>query len=212
MKAYGYILAILLIMCITAGCGKKDEVSEVMADRLIEQSAALLPEDVPDEAKKDVTVSVAEGSPDEALPEVMAPPSPSVSNEDNEEQDAALLPPETGTEGIDVDLTALSSTMVYSQVFNMMASPESFVGKTVKMKGMFSSFHDEEKDKTYFACIISDATACCSQGIEFVLTEDYSYPEDYPPEGDDICVEGVFDTYEEDDYTYYTLRNARIVG
>jgi len=115
------------------------------------------------------------------------------------------------TEGIDVDLTALSSTMVYSEVYNMMVTPENYVGKTVKMDGIFASYHDESADKYYFACIISDATACCSQGIEFVLTDGYSYPDDYPEEGGDVCVVGVFDTYQEGGYTYCTLRNARLV-
>lgn len=114
-------------------------------------------------------------------------------------------------DGIDVDLTSLSSTMVYSEVYNMMVSPEDYIGKTVKIDGMFVSYHDETADKYYFACIISDATACCSQGIEFVLTDEYSYPDDYPEEGGAICVIGVFDTYQEGDYTYCTLRNAKIV-
>ncbi len=115
------------------------------------------------------------------------------------------------TEGIDVDLTALSSTMVYAEVYQMMVSPESYIGKSVKMDGAFASYHDEASDRTYFACVVADATACCSQGIEFVLTEDYTYPDDYPEEGGEICVVGVFDTYQEGGYTYCTLRNARIV-
>ena len=116
----------------------------------------------------------------------------------------------SGKDGkIDLDLTELSSTMVYSEVYNMMTSPENYLGKTVKMDGTFASYHDEASDKYYFACIIQDATACCSQGIEFVLTEDYSYPDDYPTEGDEICVVGVFDTYTEGEFTYCTLRNAK---
>ena len=90
------------------------------------------------------------------------------------------------TDGIDVDLTALSSTMVYSEVYNMLLSPEDYLGKTVKMGGVFAYYHDDASDKDYYACIISDATACCSQGIEFILTDDYSYPDDYPEEGEDI--------------------------
>ena len=115
------------------------------------------------------------------------------------------------SDGIDVDLTVLSSTMVYSEVYSMMVLPGNYVGKTVKMNGVFASYHDEASDKYYFACVISDATACCSQGIEFVLTGEYSYPEDYPEEGGEICVIGTFDTYQEGDYTYCTLRNAKMV-
>ncbi len=117
----------------------------------------------------------------------------------------------SGEDGIDVDLTALSSTMVYSEVYNMMTAPEAYVGKTVKMKGAFSVFHDETADANYYACIIQDATACCAQGIEFELTGEYSYPDDYPEEGNEVCVVGVFDTYQEGEFTYCTLRNAKLV-
>ena len=114
-------------------------------------------------------------------------------------------------EGVDIDLTVLSSTVVYSEVYNMVSTPENYIGKTVKMDGKFALYHDEAADKYYFACIIADATACCSQGIELVLTDDYTYPDDYPAEGGDICVVGVFDTYQEGEYTYCTLKDARIV-
>ena len=109
----------------------------------------------------------------------------------------------------DVDLTALSSTMVYSEVYNMMTSPDAYMGKTVKMEGQLAMYHDDATGKNYFACIISDATACCSQGIEFELTDEYTYPNDYPEVGEEICVTGTFDTYVEGEYQYCTLRNAK---
>jgi hypothetical protein len=110
----------------------------------------------------------------------------------------------------DVDLTVLSSTMVYSEVYNMMYYPENYIGKTVKMKGLYAVYHDENTGKFYHACIIQDATACCEQGIEFETTDEYKYPEDYPGQGEEVCVTGIFDTYQEGEYTYCTLRNARI--
>ena len=46
----------------------------------------------------------------------------------------------SGADGVDIDLTALSSTMVYSQVYDMLYfSPESYRGKTVKMRGSFEA-------------------------------------------------------------------------
>ncbi len=118
---------------------------------------------------------------------------------------------EKSAPGADVDLTVLSSTMVYSEVYNMMVSPDDYIGKTVKMKGQFVPYYDESTGKYYFACFISDATACCSQGIEFILTDDYLYPEDYPMEGATICVVGTFDTYMEGENMYCTLRNALLL-
>lgn len=113
-------------------------------------------------------------------------------------------------EGIDIDLTVLSKNMVYAEVFNMMVTPDDYIGKTVKMEGMYTVYHDEATGKIYHACIIADATACCSQGIEFLLTDDYTYPDDYPEEFEDVCIVGVFDTYLEDGATYCTLKDARI--
>lgn len=111
----------------------------------------------------------------------------------------------------DVDLTALSSTMVYSEVYSMMTEPDNYIGKVVKMKGSFTVFHDEGSSDYFFACIVKDATACCAQGIEFQLAGEHEYPKDYPYEGDEICVVGVYDTYRDGDSTYCTLKNAKIV-
>ena len=109
---------------------------------------------------------------------------------------------------VDVDLTKLNSTMVYSEVYDMMYYPEKYVGKSIRMEGLYSFFHDETTGNDYHACYIADASACCAQGIEFVLNDSYTYPGDYPEVNEDIVVSGVFDTYFEDEYQYVTLRNA----
>lgn len=111
----------------------------------------------------------------------------------------------------DVDLTILSSTMVYSEVYNMMVTPNDYIGKTVKMTGVFAVYEDESTGNIYYACIIQDATACCSQGIEFVLEGDYVYPDDYPELGETITIEGEFETYTEGEDMYCRLKNAKML-
>lgn len=113
---------------------------------------------------------------------------------------------------VDVDLTVMSATMVYSEVFNMMVTPEDYVGKTVKMTGTFQAFTYEKTGEYYFTCVIQDATACCAQGMEFVLPEEYVYPDDYPEEGSNVTVIGTFDTYMEDDLLYCHLKDSKLVG
>ena len=116
-----------------------------------------------------------------------------------------------------VDLTALSSTMVYAEVFAMMSSPEDYVGKTVKMQGIFSkgqlyaagSLND---GGTVFACVIQDATACCAQGIPFELAGDRTYPQDYPELGDTITVVGTFEIHEQEGMEFCRLRDAELVS
>ncbi|MBQ9551205.1 MAG: hypothetical protein IJU96_00425 [Clostridia bacterium] len=132
--------------------------------------------------------------------------------EQNSQKESATRQEQNGTKkanaagAIDVDLTALSSTLVYSEVYHMMSEPKDYLGKTVKMNGKMAVYHDNDTGKDYYACIVSDATACCSQGIEFVLRNGYSYPN----KGDDICVVGVFTTYQEGENTYCTLKNASL--
>lgn len=109
---------------------------------------------------------------------------------------------------VDLDLTQLSKTMVYAEVYNIMMEPESYVGKSIRMNGDYYIYTDETTGQQYFYCVIRDATACCTQGIEFVLTDDYKFPEDYPEEGAFVTVSGRFDTYMEDDLLYCTLRDA----
>lgn len=109
---------------------------------------------------------------------------------------------------VDIDLSTMSSTFVYAEVYNMLTDPDSYMGKTVRMQGVFTMA--EGVDRNYYACIIADASACCSQGIEFVTTAALKYPEEYPPIGSEIIVDGVFDTYLEDGYLYCQLSNAQM--
>lgn len=134
---------------------------------------------------------------------------------------AADTPPASqsqGTGGIDVDLTVLSSTMVYSEVYSMMSFPDDYIGKTVKMQGQFTIYQATDEngafipDKMFFACMIADATACCAQGLEFALAGKPVYPDDYPELGAEITVVGTFEWYEEDGCRYYRLGNAAFVS
>ncbi len=117
------------------------------------------------------------------------------------------------TDTVDVDLTQLSSTMVYSEVYAMATEPEQYIGKTVKMQGLFAT--QEYNGARLYACIVQDATACCAQGLEFELAEELVYPDDYPEPGTEITVVGTFDSYKEEVagnyYIYLVLRNARFV-
>lgn len=123
---------------------------------------------------------------------------------------------QTSADGVDVDLTVLSSTMVYSEVYNMLYNdPAHYLGKTVKARGGFSIYQLVtdgvlQPDPVAYACIIADAAACCAEGMEFVLEGDYTYPDDYPELGAEITVIGEFQSYEENGMTWYHLVNARL--
>lgn len=132
-----------------------------------------------------------------AEPETEAPAAPAPSS--------AFVPAEG-----DVDLTQLASTMVYGQVYDMVYNPDVYTGRNIRAKGPFAYYLDEETGNEYFAVLITDATACCAQGIEFVLDGEHAYPDDYPETGTEITVTGVFNSYEENGTTYIQLQHAEI--
>ena len=106
---------------------------------------------------------------------------------------------------IDIDLTALSSTMVYAEVYNMVTTPADYMGKTIKMGGMYNSSFYAETGKDYHFVLINDATSCCATGLEFIWNGEHKYPNDYPAPQTEIEVVGVFGSYDELGITYYYL-------
>ncbi len=108
---------------------------------------------------------------------------------------------------IDIDLTQMSSTMVFSQVYNITMTPEDYQGKVIKMKGQFLSDLDTGINTRYYACLILDATACCAEGLGFVPKDGYLYPEDFPEPDGEITVTGTFDYFWENEY----IINCRLI-
>lgn len=112
---------------------------------------------------------------------------------------------------VDIDLSRMSSTMVYTMVYKMVTEPEKFVGKTIKMKGAFSSYKDEETGRRFFGCVIKDALACCSQGLAFETAKPRKYPSEYPSEGSTITIVGIFEyEKEEDGIGFPIIKNAKL--
>lgn len=115
-------------------------------------------------------------------------------------------------EKIDIDLTKLGSTMVYSQVYNMMNSPSEYIGKIVKVSGPFLPFDSNYPNYCYPAIYIADATACCANGLEFLL---YGVPRctkeggnGYPLRNEEATIVGRFNTYLEDGSRYVHLEDS----
>ena len=75
------------------------------------------------------------------------------------------------TAALDIDLTALSGIMVYSEVNSMISFPDNYIGKTVKMQGQFNIDQATDEngafipDKMFFACIVSKTNILCFNTI-----------------------------------------------
>ncbi|MCR5703329.1 MAG: hypothetical protein K6G85_01800 [Eubacterium sp.] len=105
-----------------------------------------------------------------------------------------------------IDLTKMSSTMVYSQVNDIVMYPDQYIGKEIIMEGTNGIYKEDSAKKVYYSCIIQDATACCAQGIEFQLKKGIKYPKD----GEVVRVRGIFNVYEEGGYSFCRLEKATL--
>lgn len=111
------------------------------------------------------------------------------------------------------DLTSMDGDMVYAAVFRMTADPESYEGKTIRIRGTYRQEYNQVTDLHRHFCMIQDAMACCAQGIEFVNSNGNGNISGEDPEDDeDIIVEGTFETYnrEGDSRLYYRLKDASV--
>ena len=111
----------------------------------------------------------------------------------------------SNTSKINLDLTKMSATMIYSTIFDMLIMPEDYIEKTIKLSGWFETYTDPQSGEMYYAVVVPDATACCQQGLEFVWPGDHKYPEDFPEIKQDITVTGIYKLIENDGITYNYL-------
>ncbi len=118
--------------------------------------------------------------------------------------------PSYDEQSIDLDLAQFSGTVVYAQIYQMAIHPEDYLGKIIRLSGWYGVAVDGDTGAIYTVCFIPDATACCTQGMEFVWAGEHSLPESYPEPGTEIVVTGRFETYFEGEWEYMRLVDAEL--
>lgn len=96
---------------------------------------------------------------------------------------------------VDIDLTTFSEVMLFAELYNMMNTPSNYIGKIVKMKGNFKYYQNPETQETHYSVYQMDATACCTQGLDFILADPTIRLEELVAEDAEITVTGRFDIY-----------------
>ncbi|MBE5808541.1 MAG: hypothetical protein E7317_09415 [Clostridiales bacterium] len=107
-------------------------------------------------------------------------------------------------QAVDLDLSQVSAVVAFAQVSDMYARPWAYLHSIVRVRGVTGRFVKANGE----ACdmiSVSDASGCCSQGLEFTLAGDLGTAGTY---GDEATVTGRFETYEEDGCAYIRLADA----
>jgi hypothetical protein len=122
--------------------------------------------------------------------------------------------PPAKTDGIDIDLTALSGTMVFAQVSNIMQAPQKYIGKTIKTKGVYNGGCYEEPAVCLHFLVILDAAGCCPSGFEFRRNGESPNAGALTENGTAIEIAGTFKSYVRSGWTYYYIdaNNVKVLG
>lgn len=216
MKKRNYLILGVMAAVALTGCSTPDT-SQTLPERLNEiwQSQQSQGESSQVETQESQTRQAQtqdasqEGSIAQPLPPQETASQTQGAQETQAEETQVQTSQQTTATNFDYDLTQLSSTVVYSQITDMTMVPEEYVGKTIKMEGRFEIYGDPNAENPYLGCIVNDATACCSVGLRFVLTGDYTSA-DFPENGSDIVITGVFQTYEYQGCTFGEIQNAEM--
>lgn len=115
------------------------------------------------------------------------------------------------TEHVDeIDLTAMSSTMMFAEVVQMTRQPQMYDGATVTMRGGLMIFAiDEATGVGSYSCYVEDATKCCQRGIGFTIDEPLE-DTSILVEGTEVIIRGTFEIYEVDGRHFVRISNCEI--
>ena len=111
---------------------------------------------------------------------------------------------------VDLDLSEMSGTIVYAQIYNIQYDPGPYLGKVIRVRGYYQLYIEPADGNVYYACVIPDATACCTQGMEFVPATEPEDPENYIEDCADITVTGRLDIYVDNGTSYLHLVDASV--
>ena len=112
----------------------------------------------------------------------------------------------TDEDGI-LDLTPLSVTMLSAEVNRITTRPDDYIGRTIKMSGIYYAVYDGLGDYQHIVAVQETDSCCLPQGLEFILRGDYIYPDDYPENGTRIEIIGVYSRDEGIASPYYLAAN-----
>ncbi|MCL2678389.1 MAG: hypothetical protein FWE85_04985 [Clostridiales bacterium] len=100
---------------------------------------------------------------------------------------------------VNVDLTAMSSTLAKAKTDDILQNPSKYEGDVIKLYAFY--FPVTSGGKTTQAISFD---ACCPH-MEFLWKGEHAYPGDYPKAYTKIELTGVFESYVVDEKTYYRL-------
>lgn len=187
MKKAATLLLLALLALLLAACSAQEKRGEASV-------TAALPTFSPQPSS---AVAGQLSKTDQAPAWVQVNPDPTpdsmVGHREKEKRQAVTLSPL-----LSVDLSQLNHTMAYAQMYDLVSNAKRYEGNTVRLKGRYFQLPIPAKEKVMHVLVVTDNSLCCEIGLEFFLTGDPVYPQDFPENNSTIQITGLVSVYELD--------------
>lgn len=101
------------------------------------------------------------------------------------------------------EIVEIKEKMFIAETNEIYLNKEEYIGKKIKLEGMFDEQHSEEKDKTYYH-VYRNGPGCC--GNDGVAGFEVIWDKEYPKINDWVEAIGTLEEYEDEGYHYMRIR------
>lgn len=130
-------------------------------------------------------------------------PTGDITNNDSSQDDAEVKTDEKKQSDSSNKIVEIKEKMFIAEINEIYLNKEEYIGKTIKLEGMFDEQHSQESDKTYYH-IYRRGPGCC--GNDGVAGFEVIWDKEYPKINDWVEAIGTLEEYEDEGYHYVRLR------
>jgi len=186
-KVFIFLLCSAFLVCVSS-CKNADSISSVSTDEKVSRSVStdtvVTTEDLSD-------IIAAAGTAEDTV---------TVSTQSQTSQDQ--------TDTADSDTIIIDDKVFIAMVSDIYANTDNYIGKTIKLSGLYDITKDDKTGKTYYSVYRCDTAGCCTCGIEVDWDDNFDYPS--PQQDQNVTATGVLDSYEENDQKYLVLHLSEL--
>lgn len=187
MKKTAVLFILLLLAAMLAACGTQGSKGPEATEAAAPQESPLPSSAVASQMAQTGQAPAWVLSTPEPTPDSM------IGHREKEKRQAVALSPL-----LSVDLSKLNDTMAYAQMYEMVSNARQYEGKTVRLLGRYFQLPIPAKDRVMHVLVVTDNSLCCEIGMEFVLTGDPVYPDDFPENHSRIDITGMLEIRDQE--------------
>jgi len=120
---------------------------------------------------------------------------------------------ENNENDVDIDLTAISMTVLQAEYERIISNADDYVGKTIQVYGSYRVYLYDTDNIAHFIIVIP-GDECCQMGFEFKWDGNFAFHGDYPAQNAMILITGTLGKHEvfNNYYLYIAVDDFTVVS